>query len=376
MSAAAPGPERGAAASDSLFEASAFERSLKSRAPRRWMSWHRRALALAALLGCLGLFSLARWLATTPHIDAEWSAGPAGELLLQGSRVPALAAHTGRALRGLGLETGPQQPVDALLLHRWPRWQVDDALRARQVAQHEAVAQLLEAAPGKLQLHFADGSVVEAPVKARGYAGLGMAFWPLAGLALLLYLFAVVLVLARPRRRTALFVLMALCQAGNAVLMAAAAGGGLGTPVGMMAGDLPWRMALDLCTGAAGLQLYALHPRRLAHAVLLSTAGWMLPLLWVALAFGAYGGDAMPLWWPAQGACLLLAVTALAVAGHSHRVEPNPYALVMMRLAGSALAGFSIITLVALAASMRLAAPPSPASRPACGTWWPPSCCC
>jgi len=365
---AAPGPERGSASGDSLFEASAFERSLSSRTPRRWMGWHRRALALAALLGCLGLFGLARWLATTPHIDGDWQAGPTGELILQGSRLPALAAHRGQALQGIAVEHGPMQPVDALLLHRWPRWQTDDAVRARQVAQHEAVAQLLEAAPGQVQLRFADGGEVEAPVRARGYAGLGLAFWPLAGLALLLYLFAVVLVLARPRPRTALFVLMSLCQAGNAVLMAAAAGGGLGTPVGMMAGDLPWRMALDLCTGAAGLQLYALHPRRLPHAALLATAGWMLPLLWVALAFGAYAGEAPPLWWPAQGACLALAIAALAVAGHSHRVEPNPYALVMMRLAGSAFAGFALMTLVAYAAS-RLA-PGNPAlTGVAAGLW-------
>jgi len=350
---ARPGPER-AGGGDSLFEASAFERSLNSRAPRRWMSWHRRALAVAAVLGCLGLFSLARWLAATPHIDADWQAGPSGELILRSSRLPELADHRGRVLQGVAHDFGPVQAVDALLLHRWPRWQVNDTLRARQVAQHEAVAHMLEAAPGSVQLRFADGSEVEVPVKPRGYGTLGAAFWPLAGLALLLYLFAVVLMLARPRPRTALYVLMALCQAGNAALMAAAAGGGIGAPVGMMAGDLPWRMALDLCTGAAALQLYALHPRRLPHAALVATVGWTLPLLWVALAFGAYGGsyagEALPLWWPAQAGCLALAVGALAVAGHSHRVEPNPYALVMRRLAGSAFGGFLLITVVAWAA--------------------------
>lgn len=350
MSAARPG-----SGGDSLFEASAFERSLNSRAPRRWMSWHRRALALAAVLGCLGLFGLARWLSDTPHIDAEWQAGPAGELVLQASRLPALAEHRGRVLRGLAQDFGPVQPVDALLLHRWPRWQVDDAVRARQVAQHEAVAQLLATAQGTVQLRFDDGSEIEVPVKPRGYGALGVAFWPLAGLALLLYLFAVVLLLARPRPRTALYVLMALCQAGNAGLMAAAAGGGIGSPPGLMAADLPWRMALDLCTAAAGLQLYALHPRRLSHAALVATAGWTLPLLWVALALGAYAGSfgstALPLWWPAQLACLVLALGALMVAGHSHRVEPNPYALVMRRLAGSAFAGFALVTLVAWAAS-------------------------
>ena len=362
-------PARSGGSGDSLFEASAFERSLNSRAPRRWMSWHRRALALAAVLGCLGLFGLARWLSDTPHIDAEWQAGPTGELVLLSSRLPALAEHRGRVLRGLAQDFGPVQPVDALLLHRWPRWQVDDTVRARQVAQHEAVAQLLAAASGTVQLRFDDGSEVDVPVKPRGYSALGVAFWPLAGLGLLLYLFAVVLLLARPRPRTALYVLMALCQAGNAVLMAAAAGGGIGGPVGLMAGDLPWRMALDLCTAAAGLQLYALHPRRLPHAALLATAGWTLPLIWVALAFRGYAGEALPLWWPAQGACLLLALGALAVAGHSHRVEPNPYALVMRRLAGGAFAGFALVTLASWAAS-RLQGGGAAVTGVAAGLWY------
>ncbi len=345
---AAAAPER--ASGDSIFEASAFERNISGGTPRRWMSWHRRALALAALLGCLGLFTLARWLAATPYIDAQWSAGPGGTLVLQASALPALDAMRGRVLTQVRVAGGQPLAVDALLLHRWPRWQVDDIQRARQVAQHEGLAQRLALAPGLVQLQFADGSVIDAPVAPRGYPGLGLSFWPLAGVALLLYLFAVVLMLARPQARNLLFVTMALCQAGNLLFTALESSRTLGLPAGAMASDLPLRVALDLCTAAAAVQLFALHPRRLPHARLIATGGWAVVVLWVALtlplALGSGEGVQLPLWWLAQGAALLLCGVALAVAGRSHRIEPNPYALVMRRLATAALLALLAVTAV------------------------------
>ncbi len=372
MSASAPHPAAHAAAAperpsgDSTFEASSFERSIVSGEPRRWMRWHRRALALAALLGCLGLFTLARWLAAAPFIDAQWTAGPNGALVLQSSAQPGLDALRGRVLAQVLAPDAPPLAVDALLLHRWPRWQTDDALRARQVAQHEGLAQRLAAARGSVQLRFDDGSVVPAAVAPRGYAGLGLFFWPLAGVALLLYLFAVVLMLARPRARNLLFVTMALCQVGNLLFSALESSSGLGLPPGAVAGDLPLRVALDLCTAAAAVQLFSLHPRRLARARLITGAGWAVALLWVALAVvpaaGAGPDVRLPLWWLAQGAGLLLCLAALAVAGHSHRIEPSPYALVMRRLAAAALAGFVAVTLLVAAVSHLPAAAPKVAA--------------
>ena len=48
----------------------------------RWMGWRMRLLVGAALLGCLGLFFLARWLGDPPHIEATWRANARGQLEL------------------------------------------------------------------------------------------------------------------------------------------------------------------------------------------------------------------------------------------------------------------------------------------------------
>ena len=45
-------------------------------------------------------------------------------------------------------------------------------------------------------------------------------FWLLCGLALLLYLVAMVVLLAKPNGRNLLYALMSLCQAGNLVFIA------------------------------------------------------------------------------------------------------------------------------------------------------------
>jgi len=335
---------------DSIFEASAFERALAPTGPQRFIGWRRRALVLAALLGCLGVFTLARWIAGTPYLDAEWAAGPRGELVLQSSPQPALAALRGRVLASVAVPGGVALPVDAELLHRSPRWQVDDGARERQVSRHDALARTWAASRGTALLHFADGTEVQAAITARGFAGIGLAFWPLAGVALLLYLLAMVLLLARPQLRSGLFAIMAWAQAGNLLFMALECTRGMGVPAGALAVDMPVRMALDLCTGAAAVHAYALSPRRLHNAGSIAAAAWAGVALWISLA-GA--GLIEPLWWWAQGAAALLGAAALAVAGHSHRIEPNPYALVMRRLAFAALAGLMLATLTVAVAAAR-----------------------
>ncbi|MDO9075238.1 MAG: histidine kinase [Rubrivivax sp.] len=357
MTAAKSAPRRrdtGAAEKeDPPFEASAFAGSLDGAAPPRWVGWRRQALVLAVVLGCLVVFALARWLATTPHVEGTWAAGPAGELVLKAHPAPALDARRGQAVVAIG---GLAQPVDALLLHRWPRWQVDDGARARQVSQHEALAAVLAAPASRVQLHFADGSIAEAPVTARGYGGLGWLYWPLAALALALYLFAAVLMMARPLPSTLLFVVMALCQAGNLLFIAVESTDGLGLPAGALASDLAVRVALDLCTAAAAVHIFLLHPRRLPHAHRLALAAWAVVPAWGLLVTW---GAALPLWWLGQGAFLALGAAALVVARVSHRIEPNPYALIMQGLAAAAL-----VTLVLVSTAAALASRP-PYATPA-----------
>jgi len=331
--------ERTAAHTDSVFGASAFERSLDSRLPTRWIGWRLRLLVLAALLGCLGVFSLMRWLASSPQLDASFQVSPQGPLTLIASPLPALDALSGHALVAVGGRDEPPVAVDALALQRSPRWQVDDTRRAQQVQQQEGLARAF--ADGSVRLQFADGKQVDVPTPPRGYAGLGLLFWPLAALALLLYLIGTVVVLVRPQVRNVLFLVMAWCQAGNLLFVALESVRGLGLPAGAAAAELMPRLAFDLLTAAAAVHVFALHPRRLPHASAIGGAAWAAALLLLLLA-----GAGLPfVWWWTQAAVLLLGAAALLVMSWSYHIEPNPFAAVMRRFGAVAVGTLALVTL-------------------------------
>ncbi|HLL19308.1 MAG TPA: ATP-binding protein [Rubrivivax sp.] len=349
--AAVSGSGGESAARDPVFEASSFDQALGRRRSQRWMNWRRRALVLAALVGCLGVFSLARWLSLTPQLLGEWAGTADGSLVLVSSPGTELDAQRGQVLRRVLTPGKPPLEVDSLLLHRSPRWQVDDKGRARQIAQHQGLATALQT-PADVQLEFANGAKLGAPVMQRRYAGLGLAFWPLCTLGLLLYLFGVVVMLARPQPRNGLYVTMAWCQAANLLFIALESSRGLGLPLlpgpGNFNGGFGLRAALDLCTGAACVHAFVLHPRRLARAGAVAAAAWgsaglLLVLVLVVQPPGV--------WWWAQGGCIALCSTALLIAHRSHRAEPNPYALVMKRFAG-----MTLVTLVLASAAIAIAA--------------------
>jgi signal transduction histidine kinase len=329
-------------APESVFESSTLEARAQGLRSALALGWRRRAMVVVALLGCLGLLAMARWLAATPYLDAQWAGGGNGSLILQDSALGELKPHLGQTLVALGGPGGTRAtatPIDALLLHRSPRWQVDDVARRRQIAQHEALARALEA--GAVQMWFADGQSAAVPARPRGLAGLGLLPWPLGGLALLLTLFAAVVLMARPRARNLLFGGVALCQAGNLLIIALETTRGIGLPGGAAAIDFELRLALDACTGAAIVTAFCLQPLRLPQA------GRWIAALWLTTAAALpliYTGLLQPSWWWAQGLCLAQGLAALAAISQSYRLEANPYAIVMRRFCLIALATLVLVT--------------------------------
>ncbi|MCY7316633.1 MAG: histidine kinase [Rubrivivax sp.] len=329
--------------------------------PRPWMGWRRRALAGLVLVACVLAFAMVRWLAGTPQIDAQWAGDARGGLQLLSSRELALQGLLGQSLLAIGSASNTSsasnmpdaqqarqdpQTVDALLLHRSPRWQASEAARVHQIQQHEWLAGRL--ASGEVTLHFANGRELTVPARKRGYAGLGWLLWPLIGLSLLLALFAGVVLLARLQMRNALFAVMSLCQAGNLLFIALESTRGLGLPLGVAPIDLDLRLALDAVTGAAIVHAFLLHPRRLPHAAALATAVWLAVGLALLLIHQGLLG---PRWWAAQSLCVLLGLAALLAVSRSYGLEPNPYALVMRRFALMALATLLLVTGAVAAAS-------------------------
>lgn len=354
MSATAP--ERTAAAEtlipgtgESTFDASAFEASLERRTPTRWIGWRLRLLVLVALFGCLGIFAMMRLLAATPLLDATWQATSRAKLTLLASTHEALNAAAGRTLDSIVSPGLPPLRADELLLQRSARWLVEDARRTRFVVEQEQLARAL--AGGRVTLRFTDGSEVALATTARGYARLGLVFWPLTAFALLLWLVGGAVLLQRPNSRNAVYATMAWAQALNLLLIAAEHTRGLGMPVGFALVDLRLRLLLDVVTAAASVTAYTLHPKRLPNARLIAGITWLIVAAWAVAAFL----DALPdLWGWTQAIVLGLGSAATAVISWSYRIEPNPFVAVMRRFAFITTATLALVTL-AIVATHRIA---------------------
>lgn len=313
----------------------------------RWMGWRLRLLVLAALLGCVGLFFLARWLAEQPHLNAEWRATDLGQLELAGSASAEPEPHQARVITAIVGDAG-SVPLDALALQRSSRWLTDDLARERHRQVHERIADALSGPTVSLSL--ADGSALELPLRRRGFGGLGPAFWLLAGMALVLYLAGMVVVLARPSLRSLLFALMSLCQVGNLVFIAVEATHDLGLPRPFPAWDMPARMSFDLVTAAAAVHAASLFARAGRAAQRIAAGSWAAVALLVALLLSDHLSHA---WWWAQAGVALLCMLAIGLLSWAYRGEPHPQALQLRRFGIVVLSTWLLLTL-SLAVAERL----------------------
>jgi signal transduction histidine kinase len=326
---------------DLNLETQPLERSLGGGIePSRWMGWRLRILVGAALLGCLGIFLLMRALAAWPHVDAVWRANDRGQVELVSSSEPALRSLQGRALIGVSGGEISLAVLDALALQRSSRWLVDDAEREHHRMLHEQLARALSRP--EAALYFSDGAVAELQVQPRGVASLGAMYWLLAALALALYLVAMVVLLAKPTLRNALYALMAVCQAGNLLFIAVESVVDLGLPRGFADWDLQARMAFDLVTAAAIVHASTVHPRRVEGA------GWLAALAW-GVAIALVGLQSMHqlsgAWWWTQGACAGMGLTMIGLLTWSYRHEPHPFAVVLRRFGVIAVGTWILLTL-------------------------------
>jgi signal transduction histidine kinase len=292
------------------------------------IGWRLKALVLAALLGCVGLFLVARALVLEPVLPGSWHEDERSAVVLRTTTAdPVLATLAGARLVALGPAGGGREPVDALLLQHAPRWLVGDDERTRQAAANAALQRALAA--GAVDLQLADGSVATVSPTARGVAGLGFVFWLLAALALMLYLTAAVAALARPGNAPWPYVALAALQSANLLLIAIESVPGLGQPLAHWNWHAAWRLVPDLATAAAVVHAAALHPRRLPNAAAIAAAAWALAAaVWTLAAIGRLPG----LWWWLQSALVASGLVAIALLGWSHRRQPHPLAPVLRRL--------------------------------------------
>ena len=314
----------------------------------RWMGWRLRLLVGVALAGCVALFMLARMLAEPRHIDAAWRTNAQGQIELTHSDIPALQNLQGRVLNGIVAGKTTIALDDALLLQRSARWLESDDDRERHRNLHAQLASAL--AQDRIKLVFSDGSVAEVKPQARGYAGLGPMFFVLCALALVLYLIAMVVLLARPTARNMVYALMALCQTGNLLFIAVESSLGLGLPANLPWWDMQARMAFDLFTAAAIVHVTTVHPRPLPHGGGVALGAWSVAAFFCVLSLA---GQLPHAWWWTQAGMIGLALLAIALLSWSYRIEPHPYAMMLRRFGIVAMATLALLTLAVAAAGGR-----------------------
>lgn len=307
-----------------------------------WLGWRLRVLLLAVLAFAAGLVVIVRMLAAEPQLAAQWRADAAGRLWLLDAEDPALAARRGQPVSAIVVAGAAPVPLDALALQHLPRWLPDDAAHDRRMRQDRAWRAAL--AGGTAALRFADGGEAGLRALPRGVAGIGLAFWPLAALAALLWIGGWVTLLTHPQWRLAPYLVLAWSQSAALLLLAVASVPGPGVALGAGGAIGPAHAALDLVGAAAAVHGAALHPRVLVRASAVAAGAWALALSAATLVAA---GRVAP-WDAAQPAMLALGACAVALLGFSHARRPHPVAPVLQRFGAIAVGALALLSVAAL----------------------------
>jgi signal transduction histidine kinase len=291
----------------------------------------------------VGLFALLRYLAGTHYLDVTWRVSSTEQIELLSAGDPMLRLRAGQYLRGLEAANGAMLPAQTLVSRPSPRWIVDDEEREQQVALEAQLAAAMN--QSSVRLHFDGVSPIDVKPIPRGYAGLGVLFWLLTALSLVLYLIGAVVVLVRPDERNLLYGLIALCQTTNLLLIGLESLQGFGLPRPL--GDLNSlvRLGCDVISCAAILHAITVHPRHVPHRKKIATFGWLLALGFVATAAT---GHASGLWWWTQVLLLTYGIAITVVLSWSFRLLPHPFTTVLRRM-GLLLGGTLGLLTVAIA---------------------------
>jgi signal transduction histidine kinase len=336
--------------SDSILDSRLIAQTLeKGENLSRWMGWRLKLLVLAALMGCIAMLLVTRWLGNSPHLPAEWQAGAAGQLELAASPSPPLKPLVGRALISIGSTAGSDkvEVLDGQALQRSARWVTIDAERDRLQEAQERLSRVMS--QERVRLEFDRGAVVEVSPRPRGLSDLGPTFWLLAGLALTLYLIAMVVLLARPSERTLLYAVMSLSQSGNLVLMALESTLVVGLPGPFTGLVTPMRVAFDLITAAAIAHVATIHPRRVPAGPFIAWAGWTaMATLGGMMAAGLLDH----LWWWTQAGVTVMGLVIIGTLSWSYRLLQHPFAVVMQRFGMVAVGTWVLLTAAVALADM------------------------
>lgn len=300
------------------------------------IGWRRRALLLAAVLGSLGIFLLARVLANDAHLAAEWRALSGGQLQLIGSPLPALKPFMDKDLVAIAGPDGVFVEYDVLDMTHSSRWMSD--LDMRRHLDHSRLIASQALAAGSVTLSFSDGSRVAVPTTPRGYTNLGATFWMLSAFGLVLYLLGWIVPLVQSNPRNLLYALMAMAQAAQLLVSAVASVPALTLPAPLVLHEPAVRTLLDAVTASAIITICVWYPNPLPAGKLIAGLVWLC-----TIAFGvmARSPEMSHEWGWSQALLLGQGLLAIALLSWSYQREPHPFVAAMRR--------FGVVTVCTLA---------------------------
>lgn len=320
--------------------------------PQRSASRERRLRRLrlglppVAIVALLLFAAVLAALVTTPYIDASWLRERDGDIELASSRQPTLRALVSAHLDKVSGAGGQTLVANDLLLQRSPRWTVDDERRLQLIEAQQRLTSMLSQGP--VTLHFDADRQVRISPASRGLGGLGAVFWLCAGLALSLVLAGAAVVLAHPHGQNLPYLVIALCQAGSMLAIGTETVPGLGLPPGFVEHSLLARMTFDLFSGAAMVQLATLQPLRLPGGRWIAALTWMACMVLLSLS----AADRLPGSWAwTQAGMVGCGALTIGLMSWSYRIEPNPFAVLMRRLASAATATLLLLSVAVVVAS-------------------------
>lgn len=298
----------------------------------RWIGWRLRALVALVLTGCVVVFLVAHWLAGQPKLPFGLKGTAEGQVKVQSADYPTLQRLEGHALTGITIGEA-SVPLSLSMLQRSGRWMSDPASRQQHLEQHRQLSQLNQGWNGKGQTvqlamgQLPDESVLLAPMR---WSGISPLFWLLSTMSLLVFGVGAVVLLAGLQWRNAAYAVLALCQSGQLMFVAIESSLDLFTPDWFVLLDTHLRLAFDLISAAALVQIAVLHPAALPKA------RWYLALAWLsALGLWIGMGDLATVWhwWGIQLGCIGLSVAAISLMTAAFQSSPHPFTLVMRRFA-------------------------------------------
>ena len=327
---------------DSRLDWGWIEEALGNRLPASQRPPKRRAARLL-LLGLLAAAVLVLWmrlLANGPHLPVEWRLHDDGMATVAPNRLPALAPWTGHAVQELVSAQGQRLALPRLSDHQAQRWIVQDGQRARHQQLQAQTAQVLAQPP--LTWVFSPTGMAVVDVPARSLSGLGLPSWLLCALTGAVLLAAAQVLLTNPGVPAGLFLLMALAQSLNLLLLAGELLPGLGTPGWMVSQALLLGRGADLVMAAALVHLATHYPRRIEAARPWVAATWGL----AALLLTGLSQDLLPgSWWWTQAWTLLCGGGAVGLLMRAERLTGGPLARLLRYLVLAALSTHVLIGL-------------------------------